>query len=93
MDCLGPGALRRVEDALDREVALCRRSGPEEERLVGVGDVEGAAIPVGVDAHGGDPELAEGAEDANRDLSPVGNQNLLEHGRAVFSLRRGHDTG
>jgi hypothetical protein len=81
--------LRRVEDAVDREVALGRRRRPQEVRLVGVRDVQRGAIALGIDADRADPELAQRAEDADRDLPPVGDENLVEHRRAVFSLRRG----
>jgi BirA family biotin operon repressor/biotin-[acetyl-CoA-carboxylase] ligase len=41
--------------------------------------MEGVAVEVGVDGDGPDAELAEGADDAHRDLAPVGNQHLGEH--------------
>ena len=79
MDRLGAGTLRGVEDALGREVALGRRRRPEQERLVRVRDVKCGAIAFGVDADCADVELAERAKDADRDLPPVGDENLLEH--------------
>ena len=85
MDGLRSGALRRVEDPVDREVALGRRRRPEEERLVRVRDVERGPVALRVDADRADAELAQRAEDADRDLPPVGDQNLVEHERAVFS--------
>src|SRR6202000_1725603 len=85
MDRLRPGALRRVEDALDREVALRRRRRPQEERLVGVGDVERAAISLRVNADRTEPELAERTGDRDCDAPSVGDEYLLEHRRAVFS--------
>ena len=79
MDCLRSSALGGVEDALDGEVALSRRSRPEEEGLVRIRDVKRGAVALGVDPDRADAELAEGAEDADRDLPTVGNENLLEH--------------
>ena len=79
MDLLRSSALGRVENALDREVALGRRSRPEEESLVRVRDVERGTVALGVDPDRADSEVAEGAEDADRDLPTVGNENLLEH--------------
>jgi CDP-diacylglycerol--glycerol-3-phosphate 3-phosphatidyltransferase len=85
MDCLRSSALGGVQNAIDREVALGRRSRPEEESLVRVRDVERGAIALGIDSDRADAELAEGAEDADRDLPTVGNENLLEH-RGPYSL-------
>jgi CDP-diacylglycerol--glycerol-3-phosphate 3-phosphatidyltransferase len=47
--------------------------------------VQGAAIRLGVDRDGADVELPQGAEDTDRDLSAVGYQDLVEHGRVVLS--------
>jgi CDP-diacylglycerol---glycerol-3-phosphate 3-phosphatidyltransferase len=79
MDGLRPGALRDIENTLDREVALGRRSRSEEERFVRVGDVQRSAVALGIDTDRADAELAKCAEDADRDLSAVGNEDLLEH--------------
>ena len=85
MNGLRAGPLRSVEDAVDREVALGRRRRPEEERLVRVRDVQRGPVALRVDADRADPELAQRPEDADRDLPSVGDQNLVEHERAVFS--------
>ena len=67
------------------EVALGRRSRPEQERLVGVRHMQRGPVTLRVDADCTDSELAQRAEDADRDLPSVGDQNLVEHERAVFS--------
>ena len=41
--------------------------------------MECGAVDVGIDGDGGDAHFAAGGDDAHRDLSPVGDQNLLEH--------------
>ena len=58
MDCLRSSALGGVEDALDREVALSRRSRPEEESLVRIRDVKRGAVALGVDRIAISPRLA-----------------------------------
>ena len=60
------------------EVALGRRAGPEQVRLVGGGDVQRAAVGLRVDGDGADPELAQGAEDTDGDLAAIGDQDLGE---------------
>ena len=50
-----------------------------------VGHVQRGPVALRVDTDRADAELAQRPEDADRDLSPIGDQNLVEHGRAVFS--------
>ena len=80
MDGLGAGALDRVEQPLDHEIALARRARAEQERLIGALDVRRVAVELRVDGDGRDPELLAGADDADRDLAAVGDQDLGEHG-------------
>ena len=72
------------DDPLLVEIALGRRPGSDEIGLVCDGGVERRAIRLRVDGHGANPQLAERAEDADRDLAAVGDKNLSEwrHGRA-----------
>jgi CDP-diacylglycerol--glycerol-3-phosphate 3-phosphatidyltransferase len=48
--------------------------------------VRSLRVGIGIDRDGAHAELAEGAEDANRDLAAVCDQDLAEHA-LVFSLR------
>ena len=47
-------------------------------RLVGVANVDGAAVGVGVNGRRRDAQLAAGAHHPNRDLAPVRDQDLVE---------------
>ena len=80
-----PGARRRrpdvrdrVEDRLGVEVALGRGLAAERVGLVGVANVFGVAVEVGVHGDGRDAELAARAHDADRDLAAVRDQDLRE---------------
>jgi hypothetical protein len=88
MDGVRSGPPSRLENARLVEVALGRRAGPQEEGLVGLRDVERAPVGLGVHGDGADPELAQGAEDANRDLAPVGDEDFAEdgHDRRILPL-------
>ena len=86
MDGARAGALRRLDEALDLQIALRRRRRADQIRLVGEGDVERAAVGLGVDRDRPDPELAQRPEDADRDLPAVGDENLVEH--TPYSLSR-----
>ena len=78
MDRLCARALRDLDDAVAAQVALGRRPRPEQVGLVRDGDVQLVAIGLGVDGDGRDPELAERAEDADRDLAAIGDEHLRE---------------
>ena len=67
------------EDGLGVQVALGRGLAPEGVGLVGQPHVERVPVEVGVDGHGGHPQLAAGPDDPDGDLSPVGDENLLQH--------------
>ena len=77
---VGTAAPDRVEDRLGVEVALGGRAATQRERLVGQPDVKRVPVELGVHRHGGDAELAAGADDADGDLATVGDQDLLQHG-------------
>ena len=79
VDCLCAGPQRRLDERVRLEVAL------HEEGLVRVVDVE--RPPVGLRVHGDGPraELPQRPEDADGDLTAVGDQDLVEHQRAVLS--------
>ncbi len=61
------------------EVALGRRAWADQVRLVGIRHERGVAIDLAVDAYRADPELAQRAEHADRDLAAVGYQYFVEH--------------
>ena len=75
---LGTGSLRSVDDLRDVEVRLPRLRRPEEDRLVGVADMQPAPIRLAVDRDGLDPHLVTGSDDPHRDLAAVRDQNLVE---------------
>ncbi|WP_372803835.1 hypothetical protein [Paracoccus seriniphilus] len=48
--------------------------------LIGHFHMQGIAVGVGIDGHRRDAHLAGGLDDPAGDLTPVGNQDFLEHG-------------
>ena len=79
MDGLGARALGHTEDLVHPKVRLGSWRRADGIRFVGPRDVERGAIDVGINRDGGDTHFTARADDAHRDLSPVGDQNLLEH--------------
>ncbi len=80
MDRLRARASGHIQDRVRAQVGLDRRRVPNVIRLVRFANVERGAVRIRIDGDGGDAQLAAGADDAHRNLSAVGNQDLLEHG-------------
>src|SRR4029079_9863227 len=68
----------------DVQVALARRRRSDAHRLVGELDVERVGVGRRVDRHRADAHLAQGADDAQRDLAAVRNEHLVENGRRLL---------
>src|SRR5260370_18896167 len=79
MDSISARAFRHVEDLIHTKIRLGCRSRADGVGLVGLTDMESGAVDVGINGDGGDAHFAASAYDAHRNLSPVGDQNLLEH--------------
>ena len=79
VDRVGVGDLARSDDRRDVEVALARRRRADADRFVREPGVHRLGIRRGVDGDGLDAELPAGADDPDRDLPPVGDQDLVEH--------------
>ena len=73
---VGAGAAGDREQLVDHEVGLGAGGAVEGVRLVGELDVPRVAVLVGVDGDGADAGVAGGADDADGDLSTVGDEDL-----------------
>ena len=80
MDRVGAGDLAGGEDRGDVEVAVLGGRRADADALVGEADMHGVGVGGGMDGDGLDAEFLAGAQDAERDLAPVGDQDLVEHG-------------
>ena len=87
MDRLGAGLLGGLDDLLDVQVALGRHRRADQEGLVGLAHVRRVAVDLRVDGDRADAHLLQRAGDPDRDLAAVGDQDLLEHGGAVYLCR------
>ena len=76
---VGVGDLAGGDDRRDVEVALSGRRRADADRLIGEPGVHRLGVRRGVDGHGLDAELPAGTDDPDRDLPPVGDQDLVEH--------------
>ena len=73
---LGARAVRGFDDLVAAQVALARGRRSDVHRLVRLANVRRARVGVAVDGHGSDSHLTTRANDAQRDLAAVGNENL-----------------
>ncbi len=79
MDAVRAGAVNGLQNAIGVEVALRRGGAADGDGLVGGAHEAGAGVRLGVDRHRRDPHLSQGAEDAEGDRPPVGDQDFAEH--------------
>ncbi len=85
MDRLGIGDLGGGDHRGDVEVGLVVARRADADVLVGELDVQRVGVGGGVHRHGPDAELPAGPDDAQGDLSAVGDQDLAEHGVVAAS--------
>jgi len=71
---------RDRQDLVDDEIGLGRGCPVEGVGLVGELDVPGIPILVGVHGDRGDATVTGGTDDAHRNLSTIGNQDLGDAG-------------
>ena len=79
MDRVGAGDLGRGDEARNVEIRLARRRGADADVVVGEAHVQRLAVGLGIDGDRLNAELAAGADDAQRDLAAIGDQNFLKH--------------
>ena len=80
MNGVGAAVGGDFEDAVAAEVGVDGGRGAEAVGLVGVEDVEGGAVGVGVDGDGRDAELAAGPDEAEGDFAAIGDEDLAQGG-------------
>jgi hypothetical protein len=79
MDRLRAGRSRRIDDGIDREVALGGGGRADAHVMIGERGVEGLGIRIGVDRDRLDAHLAARADDANGNLAAIRYQDSREH--------------
>ena len=81
MDGIGARAAGHIENLRDVEIGFGSSGRANRVCLIRLANVQRGAVHIGVNHHCGNPHLVARAQHAHRDLSPVGNENLLEHSR------------
>ena len=78
MDGLGARLQRRVDDRVDAQVALARRRRTDVDGVIGGADMPRRGVGVAVDGDGLAADGVACADDAQRNLATVGNQDATE---------------
>jgi hypothetical protein len=84
---VGAGDLGGADDRRDVEIALGRGGRPDADGFVREAHVERLRVDVRVDRDRANPHLPRRAQHAHRDLTPVRDEDLLEHRAAAQTLR------
>lgn len=79
MHGVGPALANHVQYGVSIEVALRSSLAAQGIGLVGQAHMQGVAVELGIDRHRGDAHFASRANDADGDLTPIGNQDFLGH--------------
>ena len=87
VDGVAAGDQRRRDDGRCREVGALGVRGADADGLVREEDRERVAVGLAVGDDGLDPEGATGAQDPERDLAAIGDEDLAEHRSAVPGRR------
>jgi hypothetical protein len=85
---VGARAPGDLDHPLGHQVGLPRRRRSAGVGLVREANVQSLAVGLGVDRNRRHTELAAGPDDAHRDLAPVGDQHLREHGAFTGAAER-----
>jgi hypothetical protein len=94
VDGVAARTFRDFDDPRGVEIALARRRGADRVRGVSGADVQRVAIDIAVDRGRADAEIVAGADDAERDLAAIGDEDggerrspLLKRDVAVLATR------
>ena len=79
MDRVGAGDLASRQDRGNVEIAVFRSWWPDAHALIRKAHVHGVGVGSGMYGNRGDAEFLAGAQHPQRDLTAIGDQDLIEH--------------
>src|SRR3990172_3733893 len=75
----GLRTLRNIDKLFNDQITFARWRPADRIRLVGHSDVESATVGLGIHGYGGNSHLAARPDDAHRNFTAIGDQDLAEH--------------
>ncbi len=94
MDRVASRPLGNLDDPRRIEIALARRRRADRIRRIGGADVQRVTVDIAVDRDRADAQVVAGADDAERDLAAIGDEDggerrspLLKRDVAVLATR------
>ena len=79
MDRIHVGDFRRADHGGNVQIALRQLRRADADGLVGKAHVQGVAVGLAVDRDRADAQFLAGADDPQRNLTAIGDQDFLEH--------------
>ena len=79
VDGLDVGDLGRRDDRGDVQVAVCGGCWADADRLISEAQVQAVFVGLAVNRDRLDAQVLAGAQDPERDLAAIGDQDALEH--------------
>jgi hypothetical protein len=71
--------LSGTDDSIGAQIAVRTTGSSDANRFVSKLDVKGLNIGLRINSEGFDAHLAAGSDDAKRDFTAIGDENLLNH--------------
>ncbi len=87
MDGLDVGHLGGADDARDLQIAFGGRGWADADGVVGQFEIRRIAVGRAVDGDDFDAEILAGADDPQGDLTTIGDEDALEHGRELQNAK------
>jgi hypothetical protein len=85
MDCVHVANFGCRDDPIDLEVAIAARGVADTDRLVGELDMKAIRVCLGIHRESADAHFLTGADDAEGNLTAIGYEDFVEHGRAELA--------
>jgi hypothetical protein len=84
MDGIALGLNSNVDNTMDVEITLYRVR-PDKNGLISLFNMQGMAVRLGIDRYRLNAQLTAGANNANRALTTIGNQNAFKQLKNLLS--------
>ena len=78
MNSLGTGSFSHVQNFVDDQITVAGWRGANVVRLVGIAHMGCVAVGIGINSHCLNPQLVGRPQNAHRNFTPVGDEQLVK---------------